>query len=582
MRLSKCPSDKEVAAGREMDSTNTLDDELTANVVTAELDASVDDAPEPAPQPVSPSASAPPAASTSDVLLRGRYMLEEQIGEGGTSVVYRARDLRRDAAAPGGQRVALKLLRPGLRNHPRAVERLKREFHHAQTLSHPHIARVYDVDCESGAWFLTLELLEGETLGAMLARQTDPLPARRTLDILRACGEALAFAHERGVIHGDFKPGNVFITSAGQLRVLDFGAASASWLADAPGAMATPAYSSPEVLGGQRSERRDDVFSFACVAYELFTGQHPFGRRPSRESHSLPQVPDPAWNLSDRQWQALKVGLALSRHDRPSSVRAVLADLASTELPQSLRLPEFGESKTHFRASRLAPVGAIAALCALAAVLFVANWVLVDKPRAQLDNKATDATTAAASSELPGTGPAATSPEPMPRPGMVPAVQRNVVPDSARGELATPTAPPPIRNAALTLPPPAAAGTPLTQGLVPLVSFDVDAVIVNEGAVSAVLRVNRRQQLNGRVQVRWRTLAGSARPGQDYRQAAEGTAEFADGQATRAIYVPLLNDLLAERDEGFAVELYAPGGTARINPIGRVRVTLRDDDLPRG
>src|SRR5688572_23108400 len=333
----------------------------------------------PAPSPIPESAAAltqemplPTAARapnpTSEVLLRGRYVLEAKIGEGGTSVVYRARDLRRDAAAPGGQRVALKLLRPGLRNHPRAVERLKREFHHAQTLSHPAIARVYDVDCDGGAWFLTLELLDGVSLAEVLDR-AEPVTPRRALDILRACGEALAFAHERGVVHGDFKPGNVFITATGQVRVLDFGSASASWLAgEAIGTTATPAYASPEVLSGQRAERRDDIFSFACMAYEVLCGRHPFDRHSSLEARNAGRLPDRDWNLSPRQWSALESGLAYMREERPTNVRAMLADLTSAEAPAPIVLPDIREPTARFRSPALAPLSAFAALAALGAV----------------------------------------------------------------------------------------------------------------------------------------------------------------------------------------------------------------------
>ncbi|MGH8310084.1 MAG: Calx-beta domain-containing protein, partial [Steroidobacteraceae bacterium] len=122
------------------------------------------------------------------------------------------------------------------------------------------------------------------------------------------------------------------------------------------------------------------------------------------------------------------------------------------------------------------------------------------------------------------------------------------------------------------------AETDYSTGSSALVSFDVGAISVSEGANSAVLRINRRHQLDGRAAVLWRTLAGSARPNEDFREIARGIAEFADGQTTRAIYIPLLNDLNVEPDETFAVELYSPDGMTRINPIPRVQVTVRDND----
>ncbi len=589
-----------------MDSTDALADDVTDDLVTAELDAA--SAERSAPRKPSAPRPEPAEPATSDVVLRARYVLEAKIGEGGTSVVYRARDLRRDAAAPGGQRVALKLLRPGLRNHPRAVERLKREFHHAQTLSHPHIARVYDVDCDSGAWFLTLELLEGESLAALLQRHEGPVPARRVLDILRACGEALAFAHERAVVHGDFKPGNVFITSSGQVRVLDFGSASASWLpGENHGLTATPAYASPEVLSGQRPERRDDIFSFACVAYEMFTGRHPYARRSALEASSSNLVPERNWSLSSRQWHALESGLAWKREERPASLRSLLGNVTSIEAPLPLVLPDMNVTATPFRSPRLAPFSAFAALAALAAVVFVASWQLDDLPDV-VDRTQEVARNLAALPPL-ATGGAQSaveaSPAALTRSRLQPAAAASAVrapqarqqqstavdgAGSAMSDERASLAPPPRRTYADSRQEPALS--PRTAALAAFegtdeftdpgssafISFDVDAVTVSEGATTAVLRINRRHQLAGRAVVHWRTLAGTARPGADFREVARGVAEFADGQTTRAIYVPLLNDLLIEKDETFTVELFSPGGATRINPIARALVNVRDND----
>lgn len=511
-------------------------------------------------------------------VLRARYVLEEKIGEGGTSIVYRARDLRRDPAAPGGQSVALKLLRPGLRGQTRAVERLKREFHHSQTLSHPAIARVYDVDCDGDQWFLTLELLDGDSLATLMDRAGGPLPQRRVLDILRACGDALTFAHERGVVHGDFKPGNVFVTTGGQVRVLDFGSASSSWLNGlAQITTATPAYASPEVLSGQRPELRDDVFSFACVAYEMLTGRHPFDRRTALDARNADRVPERDWNLAARQWHALESGLAWSREQRPGSVRALVGEVTASEMPMPIIMPDIREPPAQFRSPRLAPISAFAALAALGAVVFVAHSQLDDLPGGVPE------VVSRAKQVVPTVllgGPKAAEATPAP----VPASRSSQAPPQAPGLPTTP----PARQASAS---PAAATPPTggtarsairwqddAAGVAALISFDVESVTVSEGASSAVLRINRRHQLDGRAMVLWRTLAGSARPGADFREVARGVAEFADGQTTRAIYVPLLNDLDFERDESFAVELYSPDGMARINPIARVRVTVRDND----
>jgi hypothetical protein len=111
-----------------------------------------------------------------------------------------------------------------------------------------------------------------------------------------------------------------------------------------------------------------------------------------------------------------------------------------------------------------------------------------------------------------------------------------------------------------------------------LITLDTSLLAVTEGAVAAVLRISRSQQLAGPVRVTWRTQAGSALPGEDYIPIASGTAEFADGQQTRALYIPLLDDRRAESDETFAVELFASEDDVQIYPTARAQVTIRDDD----
>jgi hypothetical protein len=110
------------------------------------------------------------------------------------------------------------------------------------------------------------------------------------------------------------------------------------------------------------------------------------------------------------------------------------------------------------------------------------------------------------------------------------------------------------------------------------VTIDTPSIDVNEGAVSAVLRLTRSQQLAGRLQLRWHTLSGSAVPGNDFLPVLSGTADFADGQITRAIYIALVNDRLVERDETFKVELTPTDSSARIFPTATAQITIRDDD----
>jgi tRNA A-37 threonylcarbamoyl transferase component Bud32 len=386
-----------------------LDDDATAELFGDSPQATVSrplDSPPPlrslersaiSPSAITPAAFPPPAPAPAELkaglVLRGRYILEDPLGAGGTAIVYSARDLRRGGAMQGEDRVAIKFLRPENRNRLEAIERLRREFHYAQMLSHPNIARVFDLDCDAGLWFLTLELLEGETLAGLLKRQSEPLEPRRALDILRACGEALAFAHDRGVVHGDFKPGNIFVSGNGHVRVLDFGAATATWQSGpVRAATATPRYASPQALSGDRPERRDDIFSFGCVAYELLNGCHPFGRRSSLEARVAHAELARAWNLSTRQWHALESALSWERDQRPVSLRSLVTDLTSSEVPPALVIPDITEEAQTFHGPRLAPVAGGLGL----AILGVVGLVLAYSQLGDAQDKARDAAQAAA------------------------------------------------------------------------------------------------------------------------------------------------------------------------------------------
>jgi tRNA A-37 threonylcarbamoyl transferase component Bud32 len=521
---------------------------------------------------ITPAAFPPPAPAIAELksglVLRGRYVLEEPLGAGGTAIVYRARDLRRGGAMQGEDRVAIKFLRPENRHRLEAIERLRREFHYAQMLSHPNIARVFDLDCDAGLWFLTLELLEGETLAGLLKRQSEPLEPRRALDILRACGEALAFAHDRGVVHGDFKPGNIFVSGNGHVRVLDFGAATATWQSGpVRAATATPRYASPQALSGDRPERRDDIFSFGCVAYELLNGCHPFGRRSSLEARVAHAELARAWNLSTRQWHALESALSWERDQRPVSLRSLVTDLTSSEVPPALVIPDITEEAQTFHGPRLAPVAGGLGL----AILGVVGLVLAYSQLGDAQDKARDAAQAAAArvaaarvahEERQRDMPPATAPVDSGKPAQAaPAAPRKAPPASSYSS----TTMPPQRVAAAQPPMPA------------LISLDVSTLTVSEGAVAAVLRLERTQQLDGRVQVTWRADPGTAEAGRDFSPVM-GVAEFADGQSTRAIYIPLLDDRLAERDETFTVEVFSTGDGVRTYPTARAQVTIRDDD----
>ena len=211
----------------------------------------------------------------------GPYTVLSLLGAGGMGKVYAARDTRL------GRLVALKTLHPDMAADPERKGRLLLEAQAASALNDPRIVVLHDVGAADGIDFLVMEYVEGQTLDALMA--SGGIDVQQTLAYAVAVAGAVATAHKAGIIHRDLKPGNIMITSAGAVKVLDFGLAK---LTEAPQAravegagslmsmagliMGTAAYMSPEQAQGQRVDARSDIFSFGVVLYEMLAGQRPF------------------------------------------------------------------------------------------------------------------------------------------------------------------------------------------------------------------------------------------------------------------------------------------------------------------
>jgi serine/threonine protein kinase len=206
-----------------------------------------------------------------DRLLGGRYLLGELLATGGMGEVWAAEDLVL------GRPVAVKLLGGVLAGDGRAAERLRREARAAARLGHPGIARVLDLGDHDGRPYLVMELLHGESLAARLAR-AGPLHPAAAAAVVAAVADALEAAHRAGVVHRDVKPGNVLLTDAGEVKVLDFGIASAAGDAalTTGDLLGTPAYLAPERVLGQRATPAADVYALGVLLYELLAGERPF------------------------------------------------------------------------------------------------------------------------------------------------------------------------------------------------------------------------------------------------------------------------------------------------------------------
>jgi len=239
----------------------------------------------------------------------GPYPVEREVGRGGMGIVYLARDTRLDRP------VAIKVLPEAFAADPERLARFEREARLLASLNHRNIAAIFGLEEAAGRRFLVLEYVEGETLAQRLAR--GPLPVDETVDVCRQIAAALEAAHEGGVIHRDLKPGNVKLTPAGDVKVLDFGLAkggTGSGASSDPALSASPtmtalaatgagvilgtaAYMSPEQARGRAVDRRTDIWSFGCVLYECLTGRQAFAGETVSDVIALILQRDPEWKL---------------------------------------------------------------------------------------------------------------------------------------------------------------------------------------------------------------------------------------------------------------------------------------------
>lgn len=264
-------------------------------------------------------------------LLRDRFLLQEKVSGGSMGVVYKALDRRLAEAGSTDHWVAVKVLSPKLAENGQALRALQQEAAKGRCLVHPNIVRFIDLDRDDDLYFLIMEWLEGRTLADILdSRDAAVIDMAAALKIVRQIGEALDYAHRCGIVHADIKPGNIMIMPDGAAKLFDFGVARVRQQHNDvdfdPGVLGgvTPAYSSMQVLTGEEPVAADDVFSLSCLLYRLVAGYRVFGPRNAAEASQEGMKPQRLKGLNDKQWRALKKGLAYSRVTRFNSVREFL------------------------------------------------------------------------------------------------------------------------------------------------------------------------------------------------------------------------------------------------------------------
>ena len=326
----------------------------------------------------------------------GSYTILSPLGAGGMGEVYRAHDIKL------GRDVALKVLPQGLADDPERRARLLREARAAAALNHPNICTIHDVGEAEGHVYIAMEVVEGQPLNRRL--DPGPMPSEEVVRYALQLADALAHAHDRGVVHRDLKSANVMVTPEGRVKVLDFGLArrlSGEALVEAttrshqtltlPGAiLGTLPYMAPEQLRGQPTDARSDVWALGVVLYEMAAGARPFVGQTGFELSSaifhespppLPsRVPAPLQLVTARCLEKEPA----RRYQRATEVRAALEMVASGE---TRRVRSFPVSRTRsWRRVAAASLAAVAVLASVAVWLnapAIQQWLRGD-PREQI------------------------------------------------------------------------------------------------------------------------------------------------------------------------------------------------------
>lgn len=610
-------------------------------------------------------------------ILKNRFVLEEKLGSGGVGIVFRAHDRLLQRAAAGPAKIALKVLREEFRTNPEQLDALQREAGHAQGLSHPNIVRVYDLHEDRGTYFLTMELLKGELLRTLLARLARaPLSRERTLRIITGMCRGLAHAHEHGLVHADFKPGNVILTAGDEPKILDFGLAqvaapfgktrngSAPDSSKSPRAV-TPAYASCNRLEGGPPSFSDDVYSLSCVIYELLSGRHPYDRKSALVARAMNLRPSRIEHLTDLQWRTLATGLKPSRehrstqvHDlqvafsplvalRPAATKVKSAQAGS--LPPVPRRPrkaspeqdvdgataeKAATSSIASPGNRTGPtikrrtrrrrgrntVAPIVTGLLLGTLVMVGMFSLLDKlevsPSEYVD-KVRDSRLLQSLRSSIGLDDEASSVSDAGTPQQPGAAEATAAGEPGSAPQTRPTAeqdePAPLdkKNNAAVVEPPAAAVlsdgnavdqspemTPESETSDPVEALATDSdpapgaaavaagfrldsaeYVAREGAAALAFQIVRQGDLSAAARIEWTTYEDTAESRRDYVGAFRNVETFAAGESARTIFIPIVSDNIAERNEYFRLALSRPGGSFILAEPFTATVTIIDDDF---
>jgi serine/threonine protein kinase len=537
---------------------------------------------QPAAQPAAMAAAhdtarpAPKRAIAVNDVLRNRYRVRGILGRGGMGTVYAATDQFRLNSEPGDQNVALKVLHTEVIQRPGLLAELRGEFQILQSLSHPNIVRVHEFDQDGDLTFFTMERLDGVSLARLIAEQKSvALYQPYALGMIQQIGAAVAYAHSRGVVHGDLNPSNIFVTDSGEIRVLDFGVSNrlSPFPAmpyidgDSRTSVATPTFASCEVLEGNGPTASDDVYALACISYVILTGEHPFQCRNALVARKSRQEPRRPAGISYRQWRALKAGLSFDRKHRPDDVPAWL-DKFPFPATTPAQLPPLPVLMAERPARR--PVGPWLT-CAVIALLAGVCWWAQDQYHfigslesiAAGGNTVSPKQTVLAPPVSNALRPTATN------------AAAAVAPSAVRQSSQSHVAPAKVPAQRAQRPTAAPASAAPAQAQIEMATSTVDVPALQE---VASVPVHRRHNYRSGISFTWSTESGTAKAGQDFVPVVSRTEYMPAGDPEAHLLVPLVADPRRHTSKTFYVVIdeAADGATVGSRVLTMVTIPAAD------
>jgi hypothetical protein len=565
-------------------------------------------------------------------IVAGRFVLRQRLGRGRYGLVFNALDRALSDAQLGVEHhVVLEELPPWIAERATFIECLEQLRLHPQSWSHPNIAKVLDFGRDGDKYFFCEQLLEGASLRVVLdANAPDAFEEHEVLGILRYVGDALRYAHAKGIVHGDLRLSNVFVTDTYEVKLTGF----------LPSTEPRP---KPVFIEDRSSSGRphtsDDVYGLACIAYELLTRRHPYDGKTPLEALGAGLTAHPPLNLSPPRWQGLSRGLALRRERRLATINEFLLELGVTGAetlgpgPKTVErappraattaettpwrviapvepepfaeiYPEPTARVVRHRSDgrRTSPVRTmlgVALAAGLAAFAYLNHMWLRDRAAGFMETAAAlvlprsvPTAAAPAATEPPAAPPSEPHAEPPvappvsePRaeaPAALPAAEIAPPAPAASAPVAE-SAPPPATPAPTPAEPPALvdptaqqpAAAPAAAPEPPRFAFAERTLTVNEGEGTARVMIRRTGSLEEAASVVWWTTDGTAVADEDYAVLGARVARFAAGEDTQILYIPLIADSLPESRESFIVNMRAerPGGAAM-----QLEIVVLDDD----